>query len=216
MRRPGKATLLKILTGLALVAAPTVALAPAASASTTFSNTTSIGLSNAPQTGCGGTCTAPGPASLYPSPITVSGTTGTISNLTVSLEGINWSYSQDLSVLLVGPSGKAMTIFSNVGSNDQSTATTNLDVTLDDSSSNTYPYNSPSFPTSGSVTMQPRDNTDNPLDSSPIPPADSFPSPAPALGAPPPTRVSTPRRLGQPRSTAPSTAPSPTGPGPSM
>ena len=169
-QRP-KLAVLRIWVAVAVAAAPVALVAGPASAATTFSNGTSIGLQDPNTTG-----TDPAQATLYPSPITVSGQTGTISNLTVTLTGINYSYMQDLGVLLVGP-GNTLVIMSGVGSNDQYLQgnTSDLNVTLADSSSNTYAYNA-TVPVSGTITMTPRDNTVNSTDDFPSPPADTFPS----------------------------------------
>ena len=135
--------------GLAMASVPLAWLAAPVSASTTFSDTSSISLANP-------TSTAAQPAGTYPAPITVSGLTGTISDVTVTLTGIDYSFSQDLGVLLVSPSGAALSLFTGVGANNQSTATTGLDVTLDDSATK-IANNDSSFPTSGSIDMQPAD-----------------------------------------------------------
>jgi subtilisin-like proprotein convertase family protein len=171
-----------IFVALALLAAPLVWLAQPASASGTFSNTSSIGLVD------------PSPAShaaasTYPSNITVSGQTGTISSLTVTLSGVDYRYDQDLAVLLVGPRGGSLSLFTSVGWNDQSAASSGLDVTLSDSGT-TIPYDDSTFPTSGSITMQPADFT------SKLPSAfsyyDQFPSPAPStIGQAAPTSTQT-------------------------
>ena len=47
----------------------------------------------------------PGTAVPYPSDIFVSGLTGSISNVSATLSGITYPFSQDLNVLLVGPGG---------------------------------------------------------------------------------------------------------------
>src|ERR1700733_5868226 len=136
-----------LLLGIAVaVLCASLGSAPAAVAATTFSNTTSIGLQDAGGFNGG---IGPAPATLYPSPITVSGLTGTISSVTVSLSGIHYLYSQDIGALLVGPGGEALSLFTAVGSNDQSSATNGLDVTLDDAATATYPYNT-ALPTTGS------------------------------------------------------------------
>ncbi|MCL2788932.1 MAG: hypothetical protein FWD59_10665, partial [Micrococcales bacterium] len=97
-------------------------MSPATAAGTTFANTNSITLSNP--------TSAPGEANAapYPSSIAVSGLTGTVSNLTVTLSGIHYSFSQDISALLVSPTGQSLVLFSSVGSNDQATATNGLNV----------------------------------------------------------------------------------------
>ncbi|MDE3131392.1 MAG: hypothetical protein KGL16_09590, partial [Acidobacteriota bacterium] len=117
----------------------------------------------------------PATASPYPSAITVSGVTGTITNLTVTLTGISGPVAQDLSVLLVGPGNQSLVLFAGVG--PSSGATTGLNVTLDDTGSSAYSTAGASLPTSGSVTMIPTDLANN------VPGSGVFPSPAPAVGS---------------------------------
>ena len=155
--------------GLAMASVPLAWLAAPVSASTTFSNASSISLANP-------TGAAAQPAGTYPAPITVSGLTGTISDVTVTLTGVNYRFSQDLGVLLVGPTGAALSLFTAVGADNQSTATSGLDVTLDDSATNKIANNDTSFPTSGSIDMQPADFAGHFPGFS----YDSYPSPAPA------------------------------------
>ncbi|GFE68386.1 hypothetical protein [Chroococcus sp. FPU101] len=56
-----------------------------------------------------------GSASPYPSTINVSGVTGTISKLTVSLRNVRHTFPDDIDVLLVGPSGQRTLLMSDVG-----------------------------------------------------------------------------------------------------
>ena len=100
---------------------------PAALAQTSFSNTNPISLPATPTT-------APLAASPYPSTITVTGLSGTVSKVTVTLH--NWTesagnaYPEDRGFMLVGPSGATFEFLGGVGSfNPFSNAT----VTLDDS-----------------------------------------------------------------------------------
>ena len=54
-------------------------------------------------------------ATPYPSQIDVSGMEGTITNVTVTLSGLNHTWLSDVDVLLVGPAGQMVLIFSDVG-----------------------------------------------------------------------------------------------------
>jgi subtilisin-like proprotein convertase family protein len=67
--------------------------------------------------------------SPYPSTINVTGLTGVISNLTVSLTGFSHTFAQDASVLLVGPSGQKMVLFAQAS---DGSASTNVNLLFDD------------------------------------------------------------------------------------
>lgn len=56
-----------------------------------------------------------GNASPYPSTITVSGLTGTIQDVTVSLSGFSHTFPQDVGMVLVGPTGQAFAFMDRVG-----------------------------------------------------------------------------------------------------
>ena len=106
-------------------------------------------------------------ASLYPSPITVSGMTGTVSKVTVQLKNLTHSQPADVDVLLVGPTGARFVLFSDAGGSNSIFATT---VTLDDTSASVLPMTSL---TTGSY---------NPADFGGL--ADVFLPPAPAIAFP--------------------------------
>lgn len=80
-----------------------------ASLAQTFSNTASIAI---PGTGTSG------PASPYPSTIPVSGLSGTITNISVAINGYEHTFPDDVDVLLVGPAGtgaQSVVLMSDVG-----------------------------------------------------------------------------------------------------
>jgi subtilisin-like proprotein convertase family protein len=55
-----------------------------------------------------------GPATNYPATITVAGVAGTITNLTVTLHDMSHTYPGDVDMLLVGPTGQGVVLFSMV------------------------------------------------------------------------------------------------------
>ena len=55
-------------------------------------------------------------ASLYPSPIAVSGVPGNITNVSVTLHGISHTWVGDLNVLLVAPGGQKIALMGRAGS----------------------------------------------------------------------------------------------------
>ena len=79
---------------------------PSFAASFNFSNTTPIVVPGS------GTM---GPASLYPSTISVSGLLGTVTNVNVSLFGLTHTFPDDLDILLVGPTGAKTMLMSDAG-----------------------------------------------------------------------------------------------------
>ena len=133
---------------------------------------TSTGSFTIPATGTGNP--DPGsPASLYPSTINVSGLSGTISKVKVTLNGLSHVVPNDLDMLLVGPTGANLVILSDVFGGSP---INNFTITLDDDANETVPtYGA----TSGS-SYKPINNVSifGPGGSN-----DNWPSPAPAPSA---------------------------------
>jgi subtilisin-like proprotein convertase family protein len=75
-------------------------------------------------------------ATPYPSAIFVSGETGVISNLTVTLTGISHTFPDDIQMLLVGPGGQKVVLMA--GASD-GTSITNVNLTFDDAATNNLP-----------------------------------------------------------------------------
>ena len=82
----------------------------------TFSNTNSISIPDS------------GASNPYPSIINVSGISGSLTKLTVTLNNLNHTYSDDIDVLLVSPTGAKSILMSDVGS---STGLTDVTLTFD-------------------------------------------------------------------------------------
>jgi subtilisin-like proprotein convertase family protein len=141
-----------------------VALAGPASAATTFSNTSAISVADAN----GGTG-APGTGSLYPSNIVVSGQSGTISHLSVTLNSVSHPFAGDFDVLLVGPNGAKFEVVSDAGNGS---ATSNVTATFDDAAASALSSGGNWGAANSGVTVKPS-NVDSGS-------ADVFPSPAPA------------------------------------
>ncbi|HEU4889788.1 MAG TPA: Ig-like domain repeat protein, partial [Thermoanaerobaculia bacterium] len=110
----------------------TVTLSPATS------DTVSVNYNTANGTATGGSnftnssamsVISTGAFSLYPSNIVVSGVSGTIAKMTVTLRNFTHTWPGDVDVLLVGPGGQKMVLMSDTGtSNDVS----NITLTFDD------------------------------------------------------------------------------------
>jgi subtilisin-like proprotein convertase family protein len=159
----GTIAIAAVLTG-ALV----TATAPGAdAATTTFNAPAPLAINNhlyAPTSG-GAAVTIPamGPATTYPAPLTVTGISGTITDVNVTLIGLEHSYPADLDVMLVGPGGQHVVLMSDVGSD---VPVTDLNVVLDDEGGSPLP--SATALTTG--VFQPTN----------VGPGDTFPAPAPS------------------------------------
>ncbi|HSY19407.1 MAG TPA: zinc-dependent metalloprotease family protein [Candidatus Acidoferrales bacterium] len=102
-------------------------------------------------------------ATPYPSTIAVAGVSGTVTNITATINGWSHTYASDVGMLLVGPGGQTVKLLDAIGG---SSSISGIVLTLDDAASSPL---SPSTVTSG--TFQPTD-----LDET----QHSFNSPAPA------------------------------------
>jgi len=87
-----------------------------------FSNTASIAL-NDPNSQSNGNNNAT--ATPYPSTIAVSGLSGALISLSVTLNNVSYSYSDDIDVLLVGPTGKSLILVAALGPNTGSSVAAN-------------------------------------------------------------------------------------------
>ena len=154
-----RASALAVLTFIAALAGLAAAVGPAGAA--TFSNATAITLPDPD-------CTDPDVASPYPSNISVSGLTGTITDVNVTLAGVTHAFQGDIELLLVGPTGANLVVLSDAGTGSLSNAT----VTFDDAAASVPPQNSAWGP-----------GTYKPVNYAEISGADTFPAPAPAASA---------------------------------
>ena len=122
---------------------------PAKAQTQTFSNSTTILLPAPPGTGSTSNQVPGEPGSLYPSIIDVSGLGSAITNLKVTINDFRHTIPDDIDMLLVGPQGQKMVIWSDVGglnstcsplndtqfttcNNTDQPGTTGITVTLDD------------------------------------------------------------------------------------
>ena len=101
----------------------TFQLGTLSNSTTTFSNSAAITI----PAGAPGTTT--GPATPYPSNITVAGVTGAVSKVTVTLKTMNHTFPDDIDVLLVGPGGQKILLMSDAGG---SVDIVNVNYTFDD------------------------------------------------------------------------------------
>lgn len=92
---------------------------------TTFSNTNYIGFNG-----------MVAPASPYGSPINISGVSGVISTISVTLNGFTHSSPADVDILLVSPNGKSVVVMSDAGG---TAAVSNLDLTFNESAASVPP-----------------------------------------------------------------------------
>lgn len=99
---------------------------PVPNLATSFTNATAITI-----TDCPNPCPASGQAaSLYPSPIVVSGEVGVVQRVSVTLNGFSHAFPADTDFLLVSPSGRKSVLMSDFGAG--SPGVSNINVTLDD------------------------------------------------------------------------------------
>ncbi len=92
-----------------------------------------------------------GPAAPYPSTIVVSGATGLVSHVSVTLSGVSHLFPDDINALLVGPDGRSALLMSGSGGGH---SISNLTLTFDDFASATLPSATQIL----SGTYQPSDN----------------------------------------------------------
>ncbi|MDR7364669.1 Ig-like domain repeat protein, partial [Nocardioides marmoribigeumensis] len=164
LRRPtGTGTVLALL----LAVAGVVALPISADAATvTFSNTSAIAVNDPAGVGTG-----PGVAGPYPSQIAVSGMTGTISDVNVTLSNVTDDYPDDLDVLLVSPSGQKLVLVSDIG-NTNGAGISDVTAVFDDSAASGLTPSSAWGASGATVTAKPTNATEGTTD--------SWPAPAPA------------------------------------
>ena len=103
-----------------------------------------------------------GAAANYPATITVSGVTGTVSKVTVSLRQFTHTFPEDVDVLLVGPAGQKVMLMSDAGAGNSVSG-----VTL------TFDSTGGALPFANAISG----GTYRPTD---YPPGDILPAPAPA------------------------------------
>lgn len=123
IRRPGvsRGSIAKLLTLVLMTALASPAFA------VVFTNATAITINDA---------TAIGTGNPYPSNIAVSGLTGTVTNVTVTLNNFNHTFPDDTDVMLVAPNGNNLILMSDVGGSGKITNTT---LTFDDASAASLP-----------------------------------------------------------------------------
>src|SRR6185503_10640233 len=78
----------------------------------------------------------PGQGVPYPANLTVSGLTGTVYRMTVTISNMSHAFPDDLDVLLVGPRGQSVLLMSDVGG---SLPMTDVTPTFDDDSDVSMP-----------------------------------------------------------------------------
>jgi subtilisin-like proprotein convertase family protein len=117
----------------------------------------------------------PSPADPYPSEISVSGFSGTIRDVNLTLKSFTHRFPDDVGVLLVGPQGQNALLMSDSGSGFD---VVGLRLILDDEATNSLP----DLPADGPITSgtyKPTQGTNGITDGCPVPADFPFP-PAPA------------------------------------
>jgi uncharacterized repeat protein (TIGR01451 family) len=111
-----------------------------------------------------------GPATPYPSVITVSGVTGLVNKAKVTLNNFNHQFPNDVETILVDPAGDSVVLMAGTGGGHP---TTNVTLTFDDAASGSLPSSRLFASGSGQIVSGTFQPTDDGL-------AQPFPSPAPA------------------------------------
>jgi subtilisin-like proprotein convertase family protein len=124
---------IRLVTALVVAASATVALMPSAAGAATFSNTAPITI-NDPTVDCD--VAGQGLADPYPSPIQVSGQSGSVTDANVTITGFAHSYPADVRVLLVGPHGQTTDLMDEDGG---STEASDITLTFDDAAADPVP-----------------------------------------------------------------------------
>ncbi len=81
----------------------------------------------------------PVPASLYPSPITVSGMSGVITSVSVTIHGLTHAVSSEVAFILQAPNGRSIMLQSSVGLNAPTNDVTNYTYTISDAGTALFP-----------------------------------------------------------------------------
>jgi subtilisin-like proprotein convertase family protein len=128
-----------LLLAATLAAVAALGLASAASAAT-FSNTDGPITINDGSDDCfsGEAATAPGTATPYPSEINVSGLTGLVTDVNVTISGLSHEWPDDIGLLLVSPAGKSVILMADSGGG---LAVSGINLTFDDAASDPVPDN---------------------------------------------------------------------------
>ena len=79
-------------------------------------------------------------SSVYPAPISVSGLTGPVTDVDVTLHGLTHTFPGDLDVLVVGPGGQRALVMSDSGDGDDAAG---IDLVIDDEAAAPLPYDLP-------------------------------------------------------------------------
>jgi uncharacterized repeat protein (TIGR01451 family) len=88
----------------------------------------------------------PGPGSVYPSSIVVSGVTSAVFKVTATLRNINHDYPDDIDIILVGPRGQKVYLMSDCGLDN---ALVDVTITLDDEAAQALPDSDPPIVNNG-------------------------------------------------------------------
>ena len=107
-------------------------------------------------------------ASPYASTVNVTGLNGTIRKVSVTLNGLNHDYPDDIDMMLVGPKGQTVYLMSDAGAGGtEASKLKNVRITFDDTAANAVPDNAP---IQNLATYKPANYEGS----------DTFPAPAPA------------------------------------
>lgn len=127
LARGRHAALAVLAAALALPVLGLLAAAPAGASPSVFANASSITLNNPVD--------AAADASPYPAQVAVSGLSGSVSSLTVTLADITYPFSQDIDALLVAPDGHSLILIADSGPSGAGAAAASSTLTFSDAGS---------------------------------------------------------------------------------
>ncbi len=111
-----------------------------------------------------------GAASPFPSTIDVSGLSGTISDVNVTLSGLSHEVAPDITVLLTGPTGQSVVLMDDAGANN-GRMTSDITLTFDDAAASQLPQGFEGELSSGTFKPTPTEANLEDCSDTPAPPS---------------------------------------------
>lgn len=139
-----------------------------------YCNTGSITLNDPPATVAD--------ATPYPSHVYVTGDSGTLTHVAVTLENATYSHAQDIDALLVGPGGQSLVVAADIGPSTGTVNVDNVTLTLDDDATSTVSQSVPWGAAGATIVSKPVNYGGDNQTFGPPAPAGSYGNPGPVAG----------------------------------